>query len=181
MQPDTEAIAAFVKSKAPGRCGSVFSTIAARAASRPRLLLGLKRKPLFDRAAAAYDPSVLRHFVFFYRFFFFPSCFFAVNIFKCFSEFRRHLFPLPPSLPPSAKKYTPPPKNTFFFRLLRSPHRRFRKVRWRDGELHKSGSVHDTIFNLLLPREQTHVGANTGIGVRVKIERAADGRGKPLP
>ena len=34
---------------------------------------------------------------------------------------------------------------------------------------------------LLLPREQTHVGADTGIGVLVKIERAADVRGKPLP
>ena len=31
------------------------------------------------------------------------------------------------------------------------------------------------------PREQTHVGADTGIGVLVKIERAADVRGKPLP
>ena len=36
-------------------------------------------------------------------------------------------------------------------------------------------------FKLLLPREQTHVGADTGIGVLVKIERAADVRGKPLP
>jgi len=36
-------------------------------------------------------------------------------------------------------------------------------------------------FNLLLPREQTHVGADTGIGVLIKIERAADVRGKPLP
>ena len=31
------------------------------------------------------------------------------------------------------------------------------------------------------PREQTHVGADTGIGVLVKIDRAADVRGKPLP
>ena len=49
------------------------------------------------------------------------------------------------------------------------------------AELHESGPVRDAIFNLLLPREQTHVGADTGIGVLVKIERAADVRGKPLP
>ena len=51
----------------------------------------------------------------------------------------------------------------------------------RKAELHESGPVRDAIFNLLLPREQTHVGADTGIGVLVKIERAADVRGKPLP
>ena len=50
-----------------------------------------------------------------------------------------------------------------------------------NAELHESGPVRDAIFNLLLPREQTHVGADTGIGVLVKIERAADVRGKPLP
>ena len=49
------------------------------------------------------------------------------------------------------------------------------------AELHESGPVRDAIFNLLLPREQTHVGADTGIGVLVNIERAADVRGKPLP
>jgi hypothetical protein len=49
------------------------------------------------------------------------------------------------------------------------------------AELHESGPVHNAIFNLLLPREQTHVGADTGIGVLVKIDRAADVRGKPLP
>jgi hypothetical protein len=49
------------------------------------------------------------------------------------------------------------------------------------AELHENGPVRDAIFNLLLPREQTHVGADTGIGVLVKIERAADVRGKPLP
>ena len=47
--------------------------------------------------------------------------------------------------------------------------------------LHESGPVRDKIFSMLLPREQTHVGADTGIGVLVKIERAADVRGKPLP
>jgi hypothetical protein len=50
-----------------------------------------------------------------------------------------------------------------------------------EAELHESGPVHDAIFKLLLPREQTHAGADTGIGVLVKIERAADVRGKPLP
>ena len=49
------------------------------------------------------------------------------------------------------------------------------------AELHESGPVHEAIFKLLLPREQTHVGADTGIGVLVKIDRAADVRGKPLP
>jgi hypothetical protein len=49
------------------------------------------------------------------------------------------------------------------------------------AQLHESGPIHAAIFNLLLPREQTHVGADTGIGVLVKIERAADVRGKPLP
>ena len=49
------------------------------------------------------------------------------------------------------------------------------------AELHESGPTRDAIFKLLLPREQTHAGADTGIGVLVKIERAADVRGKPLP
>ena len=47
--------------------------------------------------------------------------------------------------------------------------------------LHESGPMREAIFNLLLPREQTHVGADTGIGVLVKIARAGDVRGKPLP
>jgi uncharacterized protein len=47
--------------------------------------------------------------------------------------------------------------------------------------LHESGPVHQKIFDLLLPREQTHVGADTGIGVLVKVDRSADIRGKPLP
>jgi len=49
------------------------------------------------------------------------------------------------------------------------------------AELHESGPVHAAIFKLLLPREQTHVGADTGIGVLVKIDKAADVRGKALP
>jgi len=47
--------------------------------------------------------------------------------------------------------------------------------------LHESGPVHQKIFDLLLPREQTHVGADTGLGVLVRIDRSADIRGKPLP
>ena len=49
------------------------------------------------------------------------------------------------------------------------------------AELHESGPLREAIFKLLLPREQTHAGADTGIGVLVKIERAGDVRGKPLP
>ncbi|HLH88032.1 MAG TPA: pyridoxamine 5'-phosphate oxidase family protein [Xanthobacteraceae bacterium] len=52
---------------------------------------------------------------------------------------------------------------------------------WGRAELHERGPIHDEIFSLLLPREQTHVGADTGIGVLVKIARSADIRGKPLP
>jgi hypothetical protein len=52
---------------------------------------------------------------------------------------------------------------------------------WGTAEMHESGPIHDKIFSLLLPREQTHVGADTGIGVLVKIARSADIRGKPLP
>ncbi len=52
---------------------------------------------------------------------------------------------------------------------------------WGTAEMHESGPMRDMIFKLLLPREQTHVGADTGIGVLVKIERSADIRGKPLP
>jgi hypothetical protein len=52
---------------------------------------------------------------------------------------------------------------------------------WGTAELHESGRIHDNIFSLLLPREQTHVGADTGVGVLVKVARSADIRGKPLP
>ncbi len=51
----------------------------------------------------------------------------------------------------------------------------------RKGRAARERAGHNAIFNLLLPREQTHVGADTGIGVLVKIDRAADVRGKPLP
>jgi hypothetical protein len=45
-------------------------------------------------------------------------------------------------------------------------------------ELIESGAVHQKIFSMLLPREQTHVGADTGIGALVRIEKALDARGK---
>ncbi len=48
------------------------------------------------------------------------------------------------------------------------------------AELHESGPIHDAIFAKLLPREQTHVGADTGIGVLIRIEKAIDVRGKPI-
>src|SRR6202521_2767025 len=41
---------------------------------------------------------------------------------------------------------------------------------WGTAELHESGPTHDAIFRLLLPREQTHVAADTGIFVLVKID-----------
>jgi hypothetical protein len=51
---------------------------------------------------------------------------------------------------------------------------------WGTAELHESGPLHDAIFAKLNPREQTHVGADTGIGVLIKIGRAADLRGQPI-
>jgi hypothetical protein len=48
------------------------------------------------------------------------------------------------------------------------------------AELHEAGPVRDKIFSMLLPREQTHAGADKGIGVLVKIAGAADIRGKPI-
>ncbi len=48
------------------------------------------------------------------------------------------------------------------------------------AELHESGPIHDAIFGKLNERESTHVGADSGIGVLIKIERAEDVRGKPL-
>ncbi len=46
--------------------------------------------------------------------------------------------------------------------------------------LHESGPLREAIFAKLVPREQTHVGADTGIGALVKIEKAIDVRGKSL-
>lgn len=47
-------------------------------------------------------------------------------------------------------------------------------------ELHESGPLREAIFAKLVPREQTHVGADTGIGALVRIEKAIDVRGKSL-
>jgi len=49
------------------------------------------------------------------------------------------------------------------------------------AELYESGPVREAIFQRLTKREQEHDGADKGIGVLIKIERAADVRGKPLP
>ena len=40
--------------------------------------------------------------------------------------------------------------------------------------------MRDKIFSMLLPREQTHAGADTGIAALVKIEKALDARGKAI-
>jgi hypothetical protein len=48
------------------------------------------------------------------------------------------------------------------------------------AELHESGPVRDAIFARLSQRESTHVGADTGIGVLITIERALDVRGKSI-
>lgn len=48
------------------------------------------------------------------------------------------------------------------------------------AELHEDGPVKDRIFSLLSKREQEHDGADKGIGVLIKIERAADLRGNPI-
>ena len=48
------------------------------------------------------------------------------------------------------------------------------------AELHESGPMREAIFAKLLPREQTHAGADKGIGVLIKITSAADIRGKPI-
>ncbi len=48
------------------------------------------------------------------------------------------------------------------------------------AELHESGTIHDAIFARLTKREQEHAGADTGIGVLIRIERAEDVRGKSI-
>jgi hypothetical protein len=48
------------------------------------------------------------------------------------------------------------------------------------AELHESGGVHDAIFARLTEREATHAGADVGIGVLIKIDRAEDVRGRDL-
>jgi len=52
---------------------------------------------------------------------------------------------------------------------------------WGTAELYETGPIHDAIFVKLKKREQEHVGADTGIGVLIKVDRASDVRGKPLP
>jgi uncharacterized protein len=47
-------------------------------------------------------------------------------------------------------------------------------------EMHESGPLREAIFAKLLPREQTHAGAEAGIGVLVRIDKAIDIRGKPI-
>ncbi len=49
------------------------------------------------------------------------------------------------------------------------------------AELHEHGPLREAIFRRLSKREQEHDGADKGIGVLIKIARAADVRGKPLP
>jgi hypothetical protein len=49
------------------------------------------------------------------------------------------------------------------------------------AELYESGPTREAIFKRLTKREQEHDGADKGIGVLIKINRAADVRGKPLP
>jgi hypothetical protein len=51
---------------------------------------------------------------------------------------------------------------------------------WGTAELHEAGPVHDAIFAKLNKREQEHVGADTGIGVLIKISRAVDIHGTSL-
>lgn len=46
--------------------------------------------------------------------------------------------------------------------------------------LHEQGPVREAIFAKLEPREQNHAGAEAGIGVLIKIEKAIDIRGKPI-
>lgn len=48
------------------------------------------------------------------------------------------------------------------------------------AELHESGKIRDAIFARLSKREQEHDGADTGIGVLIRIDRAQDVRGKPI-
>lgn len=49
------------------------------------------------------------------------------------------------------------------------------------AELYEDGPTREAIFKRLTKREQEHDGADKGIGVLIKIDRAADVRGKPLP
>jgi hypothetical protein len=46
--------------------------------------------------------------------------------------------------------------------------------------LYETGPVREKIFSMLVPREQSHAGAEAGIGALVKVDKALDARGKPL-
>jgi hypothetical protein len=48
------------------------------------------------------------------------------------------------------------------------------------AELHESGPMREAIFARLTKREQEHAGADTGIGVLIRIDRALDLHGTPL-
>jgi hypothetical protein len=48
------------------------------------------------------------------------------------------------------------------------------------AELHEAGPMREAIFARLSEREATHDGADTGIGVLIKVTRAQDVRGKEL-
>ena len=48
------------------------------------------------------------------------------------------------------------------------------------AQVHASGPLKDAIFAKLLKREQEHVGADTGVGVLIRIARAEDIRGNPI-
>ncbi len=51
---------------------------------------------------------------------------------------------------------------------------------WGTVELFESGPTREAIFAKLTKREQEHVGADTGIGALVKIERALDIHGHSI-
>ena len=51
---------------------------------------------------------------------------------------------------------------------------------WGTAELHELGPMREAIFARLTKREQEHVGADTGIGVLIRINRALDLHGTPL-
>lgn len=48
------------------------------------------------------------------------------------------------------------------------------------AELHEVGPIKEEIFSRLSKREQEHDGADKGIGVLIKIERASDVRGRSI-
>ena len=48
------------------------------------------------------------------------------------------------------------------------------------AQVHESGATKDAIFAKLLKREQEHVGADTGVGVLIRLARAEDIRGNPI-